>query len=45
MAKTVFDLRQSVRLGDRIDKVPGDIGYDHNFCVESKEDKPSLAAT
>ena len=44
VANTMFDLRQPVRLGDRIHKIPGDIGYDHNFCLGSKGNKPSLAA-
>ena len=44
VANTMFDLRQPVQLGDRIHKIPGDIGYDHNFCLESKGNKSSLAA-
>lgn len=30
---TVMDLRNSITLGDVIDKVPGG-GYDHNFCLK-----------
>lgn len=47
VADTLFDLRQPVRLGDRINKISDDIGYDHNLCLEAgkEKDKPLLAAT
>ena len=43
VANTVFDLREGVMLGERIQKVPDDLGYDHNFCVEG-DDFKKLAA-
>ena len=30
---TEFDLTEETDLGDRIPKVPGDFGFDHNFCL------------
>lgn len=40
---TVFDLRTSKLIGDHVNNVPNDLGYDHNFCVRSSGDK-ALAA-
>ncbi|XP_013379096.1 aldose 1-epimerase [Lingula anatina] len=40
---TVFDLRKPVRIGDRINNVPGDKGYDHNFCVGEKRERKHIA--
>lgn len=34
VAGTPFDFRQPVRIGERIDQVPG--GYDHNFVLDNK---------
>ena len=34
VAGTPFDFRQPVRIGKRIDQVPG--GYDHNFVLDNK---------
>jgi len=34
VAGTPFDFRQPVRIGKRIDQVPG--GYDHNFVQDNK---------
>ncbi|KAK2156798.1 hypothetical protein NP493_1940g00029 [Ridgeia piscesae] len=47
VADTQFDLRQPVLLGDRINTISDDIGYDHNLCLKKWEqgDKPVLAAT
>lgn len=33
VAGTIFDLRIPKILGDVINKIPGYLGYDHNFCV------------
>lgn len=30
---TIFDLRVPKTLGDVINKIPGYLGYDHNFCI------------
>ncbi|XP_054759167.2 galactose mutarotase-like [Lytechinus pictus] len=36
---TVFDLREPVKIGDRIYDVPG-LGFDHNFCIQSSLEAP-----
>ncbi|CAG9759751.1 unnamed protein product [Ceutorhynchus assimilis] len=33
VANTAFDLRVPIVLGEKINKIPGYLGYDHNFCV------------
>lgn len=33
VADTIFDLRIPKVLGQVINKIPGYLGYDHNFCV------------
>ncbi|XP_028676549.2 aldose 1-epimerase [Erpetoichthys calabaricus] len=35
---TPFDLRSSVRIGDRLSQLP-DRGFDHNFCLSSPEER------
>lgn len=34
---TMYDLRQPVRLGDRLSKVPLGKGYFNNFCVTNAD--------
>ena len=43
MKSTQFDFSSPVILGDRIDDVPGDIGYDHNFCFGSPGERKHIA--
>lgn len=39
VAGTVFDLQIPTVLGDVINKVPGNPGYDHNFCINKGVDQ------
>ncbi|CAH0556969.1 unnamed protein product [Brassicogethes aeneus] len=36
---TIFDLRIPTVLGERINKIPGYLGYDHNFCITKGTDQ------
>ncbi|CAH0556967.1 unnamed protein product [Brassicogethes aeneus] len=36
---TVFDLRVPTVLGERINKIPGYSGFDHNFCITKGSDQ------
>ncbi|XP_078672279.1 galactose mutarotase-like [Branchiostoma floridae x Branchiostoma belcheri] len=41
---TLWDLREGVRMGDRLNSVPGkEPGYDHNFCITQPGDKQLCA--
>nr|XP_022334828.1 aldose 1-epimerase-like [Crassostrea virginica] len=42
---TMYDLRQPVRLGDRLGQVPLGKGYFNNFCVENADGSLRLIAT
>ncbi|CAH0556968.1 unnamed protein product [Brassicogethes aeneus] len=35
---TAFDLRNPTVLGERINNIPGNLGYDHNFCITKGTD-------
>lgn len=41
---TVFDLRSPTLMGQHINNIPGDIGYDHNFCITSDNKEKKFAA-
>lgn len=41
---TVFDLRAPVLLGDVINDVPGEIGFDHNFCINGETNAEKFTA-
>ena len=40
---TEMDLRESTRIGEKIKSVQG-LGYDHNYCINKKENELSIAA-